>query len=228
MNIKVAMGIMGILFVLLLTGCGNAGQQMMTPYSAEDGAAKQTPMTQAAAQAPQETQELKEPMIPETNATPKEAATMHTIVLLETTTGNIKIELFDDTMPITTGNFKKLVSQKFYDNVIFHRVIPDFMIQGGDPTGTGTGGPGYYIKDEFTANNKNNRGTIAMANAGPNTGASQFFISVANNNFLDKKHPVFGKVIDGMDVVDKIANAQRNANDKPLTDIVIKKASIVQ
>jgi len=153
---------------------------------------------------------------------------MNSKVLLETSMGNIKIELSEDTMPITTGNFKKLVSSKFYDNVIFHRVIPNFMIQGGDPTGTGRGGPGYVIKDEFTKNNKNDRGTISMANAGPNTGGSQFFINTVNNNFLDTKHPVFGKVIEGMDIVDKINNVKRDANDKPLTDVVIKKASILK
>lgn len=153
---------------------------------------------------------------------------MNSKVLLETSIGDIKIELFEDTMPITTGNFKKLVDSKFYDGVIFHRVIPGFMIQGGDPTGTGRGGPGYVIKDEFTKNNKNNRGTISMANAGPNTGGSQFFINTVDNNFLDTKHSVFGKVIEGMDVVDKLSNVKRDANDKPLIDIVIKKASVIK
>ncbi len=153
-------------------------------------------------------------------------STKHTIISLDTTMGEVQIELFDDTMPITAGNFKKLASQGFYDGVIFHRVIPNFMIQGGDPTGTGMGGPGYKIKDEFTANNRNDRGTISMANAGPNTGGSQFFINVAANNFLDNKHPVFGKVIKGMDVVDSISNVQRNSADKPLTDVTIKKATI--
>jgi peptidylprolyl isomerase len=107
-------------------------------------------------------------------------------VKLETNQGDIVIELYDE-MPITAGNFKKLVQEKFYDGVIFHRVIDSFMIQGGDPTGTGMGGPGYKIKDEFTKTDldKNNRGTISMANAGPNTGGSQFFINLVNNNFLD-------------------------------------------
>ncbi|MBI2109823.1 peptidylprolyl isomerase, partial [Candidatus Woesearchaeota archaeon] len=141
----------------------------------------------------------------------------NTKVLLETARGDIKIELFDDTMPITAGNFKKLVSEGFYNGVIFHRVIPSFMIQGGDPTGTGAGGPGYKIKDEFTSNNKNNRGTISMANAGPNTGGSQFFINIVNNNFLDDKHPVFGKVIEGMEIVDAISKVERDKRDKPLT-----------
>ncbi len=149
-----------------------------------------------------------------------------TNVILETTLGDIEIELFDSDMPVTVSNFKKLVEKGFYNNTIFHRVIPDFMIQGGDPTGTGMGGPGYKIKDEFTKNNKNNRGTIAMANAGPNTGGSQFFINVVNNNYLDKMHPVFGKVVKGMDVADKISKVKRDRNDKPLEKVLIKKAYI--
>ncbi|TKJ16944.1 peptidylprolyl isomerase [Candidatus Woesearchaeota archaeon B3_Woes] len=147
------------------------------------------------------------------------------IVILETNHGDIKIKLYND-MPITSGNFEKLVKQGFYDGVIFHRIINNFMIQGGDPTGTGTGGPGYTIKDEFTNHNKNNRGTISMANAGPNTGGSQFFINLVNNNFLDTKHPVFGEVIEGMDVVDKIVKVAKDSNDKPLEDVTIIKATL--
>ena len=129
-------------------------------------------------------------------------------------------------MPITAGNFKKLVGEEFYNGVIFHRVIPDFMIQGGDPTGTGTGGPGYKIEDEFTDNNRNDRGTISMANSGPNTGGSQFFINTKDNNFLDGKHPAFGKIIEGMDVVDAISNVPRGAGDKPVEPVVITKAHV--
>ncbi len=150
-----------------------------------------------------------------------------TRIKLETTQGEIVIELYDD-MPITARNFKKLVEEGFYDGVIFHRVIDGFMIQGGDPTGTGMGGPGYRIKDEFThkGGNKNSRGTISMANAGANTGGSQFFINLIDNNFLDSKHPVFGKVVEGMNVVDKIAKVQIDANDRPLKEIKIIKASV--
>jgi len=148
----------------------------------------------------------------------------NSMIILETSLGTIKLEIFDATMPTTAGNFKKLVQSKFYDGVIFHRVIPNFMIQGGDPTGTGRGGPGYTIKDEFSADNKNDRGTISMANAGPNTGGSQFFINVVNNNYLDSKHPVFGRVIEGMDVVDAISNVRTSGANKPLTDVVILKA----
>ncbi len=133
-------------------------------------------------------------------------------------------------MPITAGNFEKLVKQGYYDGVIFHRVIPGFMIQGGDPTGTGAGGPGYSIKDEFSGTDidKNDRGTISMANSGEDTGGSQFFINVADNNFLDGKHPVFGKIISGLDVADKISNVRRDGSDRPLEEIKIIKASIIK
>lgn len=148
-------------------------------------------------------------------------------VKLETNYGDIVIEL-DENMPITAGNFEKLVKQGVYDGVIFHRIINGFMIQGGDPTGTGIGDPSIpKIKDEFTENNRNNRGTIAMANAGPNTGSSQFFINLVNNNFLDTKHPVFGKVVEGMDIVDKIASVKTDANDRPVKDVIIEKAAII-
>ncbi len=150
-----------------------------------------------------------------------------TKVLLHTSIGDITIALRND-MPITTDNFKKLVQQGTYNGTIFHRVIPDFMIQGGDPTGTGYGDPSIPdIKDEFTNTNRNDRGTISMANAGPNTGSSQFFINQVNNNFLDSKHPAFGKVIIGMDVVDKIAKVPTGSNDKPRTNVTIISASIV-
>ncbi len=146
-------------------------------------------------------------------------------VVLETNMGKIKIELYEKEMPVTAGNFRKLVEQGFYDGVIFHRVIPDFMIQGGDPTGTGMGGPGYNIKDEFTKSNSNSRGTISMANAGPNTGGSQFFINVVDNHYLNSKHPVFGKVVEGMDVADKISKVQRDRQDRPVSKVTIQKAT---
>ena len=140
--------------------------------------------------------------------------------------GDITIQLYDD-MPITTGNFQKLTMQGFYNGVVFHRVIDGFMIQGGDPEGTGMGGPGYNIADEFTDHNRNDRGTISMANSGPNTGGSQFFINLVDNNFLDSKHPVFGKVIEGMDVADAMGKVQTGANDRPLTEVKIIEAKIV-
>ncbi len=152
---------------------------------------------------------------------------MNTKVLFKTNHGEIVIEL-DKEMPVTTSNFVKLVNEKYYNNTIFHRIIKDFMIQGGDPTGTGMGGPGYVIPDEFNGNQKNNRGTISMANAGPNTGGSQFFINLVNNNYLDRKHAVFGKVVKGMDIVDKIGQIEKDRNDKPLEDVMIKTASIIE
>jgi peptidylprolyl isomerase len=165
---------------------------------------------------------------PTTSPTSTPQASNKTRVLLHTTMGDITIELRDD-MPITTGNFIKLVKDSTYNGVIFHRVRPSFMIQGGDPTGTGYGDSSIpNIQDEFTSNNHNNRGTIAMANTGqPNSGSSQFFINVVDNNYLDELHPVFGTVVSGMTVADNIANVPRNANDKPLTDVIIISATIV-
>src|SRR3989344_7265461 len=137
-------------------------------------------------------------------------------VILETTKGEIIIQLYND-MPITADNFEKLIKDSFYNGIIFHRVINGFMIQGGDPQGTGMGGPGYSIKDEFThqGGNKNNKYTISMANSGPNTGGSQFFINLVDNNFLDSKHPAFGIVIEGKDVVNTIGQVKTDSNDKP-------------
>lgn len=147
-------------------------------------------------------------------------------VLLKTSMGDVVIELYSD-MPVTVGNFEKLVKQGFYDGVVFHRVIDNFMIQGGDPEGTGMGGPGYNILDEFNGEQKNSRGTIAMANAGPNTGGSQFFINLVDNNYLDGKHPVFGKVVEGMDVIDKIGKVEVDGNDRPIEEVKIIKAEII-
>ena len=146
---------------------------------------------------------------------------------MHTAKGVMKIEFYDKDSPSTVADFLKLAQAGYYSGVTFHRVVPDFVIQGGDPTGTGAGGPGYKIKDEFNGIQKNDRGTLAMANAGPNTGGSQFFINLVNNNFLDGKHPVFGKVIEGMDVIDKIAKVATNSNDKPLKDVKIIKASVL-
>lgn len=147
-------------------------------------------------------------------------------VLLKTSMGEILLELYDD-MPITTGNFLRLVEKGFYDGTIFHRVIDGFMIQGGDPTGTGRGGPGYMIQDEFTDHNRNDRGTIAMANAGPNTGGSQFFINLVDNNYLDRAHPAFGRVVEGMDVVDAIGHVSTGAMDRPLREVRILSAKVI-
>lgn len=149
-------------------------------------------------------------------------------VRLRTTMGDIVIELFAD-MPITAGNFKNLVQQGVYDGTIFHRVIEGFMIQGGDPTGTGYGDPSISsIPDEFTDHNRNDRGTIAMANAGPNTGSSQFFINLVDNNRLDSKHPVFGRVTEGMNVVDSIGKVDTDENDRPRQEVKIITAELIK
>jgi cyclophilin family peptidyl-prolyl cis-trans isomerase len=136
-------------------------------------------------------------------------------VTLKTNHGDIDVDLFDDAAPKTVNNFKQLAGQGFYDGVIFHRVIKDFMIQGGDPTGTGTGGPGYTFEDEIN-DNKVVRGALAMANAGPDTNGSQFFIVTTDAApWLDGKHTVFGTVTGGMDVVDKIEGLETDGRDKP-------------
>jgi cyclophilin family peptidyl-prolyl cis-trans isomerase len=155
------------------------------------------------------------------------------VAIFQTNKGAFKIELFEDKAPKTTENFITLINQEFYNGLIFHRVIPQFMIQGGCPKGNGTGGPGYTIKDEFHKELSNLRGTIAMANRGPNTGGSQWFINIVDNCYLDfdKKpytsaHPVFGKVIEGMNVVDEISKVKADGNDKPLQDVLINKITI--
>ena len=145
---------------------------------------------------------------------------------MQTNQGAIEIELFDDDAPKTVENFTKLASDGFYDGVIFHRVIQDFMIQGGDPTGTGTGGPGYQFEDEFN-DHKVERGALAMANAGPNTNGSQFFIVTAEATpWLDGKHTVFGKVTSGMEVVDTIEQTKTDPRDKPLEEMRIESISL--
>jgi cyclophilin family peptidyl-prolyl cis-trans isomerase len=145
---------------------------------------------------------------------------------LHTNHGAIAIELFDNDAPKTVENFLKLARDGFYDGVIFHRIIPDFMIQGGDPTGTGSGGPGYQFEDEFN-DKKVVRGALAMANAGPNTNGSQFFIVTTEAaSWLDGKHTVFGTVTDGMDVVDAIAAVETDGRDRPRTDVTIERIDL--
>jgi peptidylprolyl isomerase len=167
---------------------------------------------------------------------------MNPVAVLETNKGTVEIELFDDAMPITAGNFMKLIREGFYDGIKFHRVIEGFMVQGGDPnTKTdetltyGRGGPGYAIPDEHIIGDKltNVRGTISMANSGPDSGGSQFFINLGDNSNLDfdkpplsSKHPVFGQVVSGMDVIDAIAVAETGPTDLPLEAIVIEKATV--
>ena len=141
---------------------------------------------------------------------------------LHTSEGTIEIELFPDEAPKTVANFTKLAADGFYDGLIFHRVIPDFMIQGGCPEGIGTGGPGYQFEDEFN-DHKVVKGAVAMANAGPNTNGSQFFIvTAAATPWLDGKHTVFGQVTAGQDVVDRISLVESDGRDRPTTPVTIE------
>ncbi len=148
-------------------------------------------------------------------------------VTIETNHGTIEAEMYMDKAPETVGNFIKLAKDGFYDGVIFHRVIEGFMIQGGDPTGTGRGGPGYTIDDEFAEGlSHTEAGIFSMANAGPNTGGSQFFITLAATPWLDGKHAIFGKVTDGMDVVEKIGKIDTGPQDRPREDVVMEKVTV--
>ncbi len=156
-------------------------------------------------------------------------------VKFETTHGDIVIELYED-MPITAGNFEKLVREGFYDGITFHRIIRNFMVQAGCPKGTGTGGPGYTIEDEFVKGHSNLRGTLSMANTGqPNSGGSQFFLNLVDNVFLDfdnkqtpSKHPVFGEVVEGMEVVDSMAMQRMDSQDRPLKETKIIRATVLE
>lgn len=165
----------------------------------------------------------------------KNTSTKVMSAILHTSKGDITIEFIQESAPNTVANFIKLAGEGFYDGTKFHRVIKGFMNQGGDPltkddsqiTRWGTGGPGYTFPDEITANNKNSIGTISMANAGPNTNGSQFFINVADNNFLDTKHTVFGRVTAGMDVVMEINSVKTDGADRPQEAIVIKSITLI-
>jgi peptidyl-prolyl cis-trans isomerase A (cyclophilin A) len=155
-----------------------------------------------------------------------------TFALFDTTEGNFKIKLFADKAPKTVENFVSLAEgtktgKRFYDGLIFHRVIPKFMIQGGCPQGTGTGGPGYKFEDEFHSSLRHTKkGMLSMANSGPNTNGSQFFITVAPTTWLDNKHTVFGEVVEGYDVVEKISKVPRNSGDRPTKDVQIRSVTI--
>lgn len=149
------------------------------------------------------------------------------IANIETNHGTVRAELFEGRAPKTVGNFIELAEKGFYDGVIFHRVISGFMIQGGDPKGTGTGGPGYTIPDEFHPELRHDdAGVLSMANAGPNSGGSQFFITLAPTPWLDDRHAVFGKVVEGMDVIEEIGALQTDRADRPMKEVRMKKVAI--
>lgn len=188
---------------LVLTACGGA---QSAPPAANPPAQNNAPVAEPAKQTP---------------------AQANSIAKFETTKGNFTVELFEDKTPVTAKNFIDLANKGFYNGTLFHRVIDNFMIQGGDPQGNGTGGPGYTIPDEFHPSLKHTGpGLLSMANRGPNTGGSQFFITLAPTPWLDNKHAIFGKVIEGLDVVQKIGKVKTGANDKPVEDVVVKKITI--
>ena len=156
-----------------------------------------------------------------------ETETKRPVAKFETSMGDFRIELYSDLAPNTVKNFVDLAKKNFYDGVIFHRVIDKFMIQGGDPKGNGTGGPGYTIPDEFGDGLKHDApGILSMANAGPNTGGSQFFITLVPTPWLDGRHAIFGHVIEGMNVVEAIGHTKTGRNDRPVEDVVIKTITI--
>ena len=174
------------------------------------------------------TAEKTEPVKADTPLPPADPNKKNSLAVFETSMGTFKVELFEDKAPRTAQNFISLVNKGFYNGLIFHRVIDGFMIQGGDPKGNGTGGPGYVIPDEFHKDLKHTgAGIISMANAGPNSGGSQFFITLDATPWLDGKHAIFGKVVEGLDVVKAIGKVKTGAQDRPQTDVVMKKITIV-
>jgi len=161
------------------------------------------------------------------SAAEADAAIKRQTAVFETSMGTFKIELYNDLAPNTVKNFTNLIKKKYYDGIIFHRVIDEFMIQGGCPQGTGMGGPGYSIKDEFGKGLKHDKpGKLSMANSGPDSGGSQFFITLAPCPWLDGKHAIFGHVSEGMDVVEKIGKVPTDSMDRPLKKVVIEKLTV--
>lgn len=212
MNItKIILGVLVITFILGIVWLGAKAPRTQVPTTPK--ATEQTTETQT--QKPITTSPSTKPM---------------STAVITTNKGVITLELFEARTPVTAENFKKLASEGFYNGTRFHRVIKGFMIQGGDPLSKdlgmqsrwGTGGPGYSFNDEITSENRNDVGTISMANAGPNTNGSQFFINTAPNNFLDTKHTVFGRVTSGMEVVTAIENTKTGAQDRPVEDMIIE------
>jgi len=206
----------------IIAGCGKEAPKQKTEEKKSDTTKQQT-----TTQTKQDT--VKEVKKDDDKTDSKSDGKKMNFVKFETTMGNFKVKLYSDKAPITTDNFRNLVETKFYDGIIFHRVIDGFMIQGGDPTGTGTGGSGKKIQDEFGPGLKHSKeGILSMANAGPNTGTSQFFITLVPTPHLDGKHAIFGEVVEGMDVVKKIGKTKVGPGDKPETEVKMKKVYMVE
>ncbi len=199
MKIKNEMALLTMVWLAALAGCATADKKAEVP------AAETTP-----------------PVVTE----PQGEKTVK--VRIQTTLGDIQVELYPEEAPKTVENFVTLAQKNFYDGIIFHRVIPGFMVQTGDPTGTGRGGPGYQFEDEFSDELRHDKpGVLSMANSGPGTNGSQFFITVAPTPWLDDHHSVFGRVTGGMDVLEKIVNAPRNSQDKPLQEVKMLRVEVL-
>ncbi len=219
--------IIAVVLLIVLIACAQPAVKKESTGEAEKIASETQEIEKEVEQVSAEVEKSEE-QIAEVEKLADVEVSMNTIVELETTMGNMKIKLYDDKAPKTAKNFRDLVEKGFYDGTIFHRVIKNFMIQGGDPTGTGTGGPGYKIPDEFGAGLKHSKkGILSMANAGPNSGGSQFFIILAPTSWLDGKHAIFGELIEGIDVLDKIGTTPTGQGDRPKTEVKIVKAKIV-
>lgn len=224
-------------FAILLTGCGKE-EKPKTDDKKVDTVKQQTQQQQTQQQTAGEkkdstkkddgtTDALKDDGT-ETTDTKKDDKSSMNIVKFETSMGTFKAKLYTDKAPITTKNFIDLVRKGFYNGIIFHRVIDGFMIQGGDPTGTGRGGSGVTIKDEFGPGLKHDKkGILSMANAGPNTGTSQFFITLVPTPHLDGKHAIFGEIIEGMNIVEKIGKVKTGAMDKPVEEVKMKSVTMM-
>lgn len=230
---KIAVYFSVVIIALVLISCGDKKDSTETKTEEKKTTETKTTETKTPETTNSETQtsEKKDTTMENNETAGKEETNSNAdgnFVNMQTTMGDIKIKLFTKEAPLTTGNFKKLVNEGFYNGIIFHRVIDGFMIQTGDPTGTGTGGSKEIIKDEFGPGLKHTKkGMLSMANRGPNTGSSQFFITLAPTDWLDGKHAIFGEVVGGMDVVEKIGKTKTGPNDKPVTDVKITKATVV-
>lgn len=217
----------GVFFcVFATTGCGKTETTNTTTSTKEQTTTTTTQQTQTQQTQTKDTV-VKVDTVKKEEKKVSDNKSTGDVVNMKTSMGDIKIKLYTDKAPITAGNFKQLVEEGFYNGIIFHRVIDGFMIQGGDPTGTGTSGSKKVIKDEFAPGLKHDKkGMLSMANAGPNTGTSQFFITLAPTPWLDGKHAIFGEVIEGMDVVEKIGKTKTGPGDKPVTEVKMIKVTM--
>lgn len=212
--------------LLVFAGCSSTGSQSQTPASSSVSTDQTAAQKAAASETLKAAETAAVKTQTETPTTQQEEGIVK--IKIETTMGDIYADLYEKDVPKTVENFVKLAKKGFYDGIIFHRVIPQFMLQTGDPTGTGMGGPGYSFDDEFAPNLRHDKpGVLSMANSGPNTNGSQFFITQVPTPWLDNRHSVFGQVTKGMDVVNSIAAAPRDGRDKPLTEISMKKVTVL-